>query len=231
MQLDKRLVVIGIMVIVLSVTMATQYATTKVGYSYNIVHPSNADIRFIASDNATDGIMILRVSGDNSTGNRALTLKLGGNWTENFNKTYTAAFGIVNEESLSVNITYINVSTTAGLDYMQIWVHGDRDIIAGSDGTSVMVWDKGTLGYDASSSVWVLGAGNQNAENMNNGGAAINTPWNDTANVRYSLSDVDAVNGTDDYVWIQISLDIPAGALALSYSGLIWIHFRAVTTQ
>ena len=145
MQLDKRLVVIGIMVIVLSVTMATQYATTKVGYSYSIVHPSNADIRFIASDNATDGIMILRVSGNNDSGARALTLKLGGNWTENFNKTYTAAFGIVNEENLSVNITYINVSTTTGLDYMQIWVHGDRDLIAGSDGTSVMVWDKGTL--------------------------------------------------------------------------------------
>ena len=230
MQLDKRLVVIGIMVIVLSVTMATQYATTKVGYSYSIVHPSNADIRFIASDNATDGIMILRVSGNNDSGARALTLKLGGNWTENFNKTYTAAFGIVNEENLSVNITYINVSTTDN-DYMQIWVHGDRDLIVGSDGTSVMVWNKGTLGYDASSSVWVLGAGNQNAENMNNGGAAIDTPWNETAHVRYSLSDVDAVNGTDDYVWIQISLDIPDGALAGSYSGLIWVHFKAVTTQ
>ena len=46
MRLDRRLTLIGIMIIVLSVTMATQYATTKVGYSYSIVHPSNADIRF-----------------------------------------------------------------------------------------------------------------------------------------------------------------------------------------
>jgi len=231
MRLDRRLVIVGILVIVLSVTMATQYATTKVGYAYSIVHPSNADIRFIASDNSTDGIMILRVDGTNASGDRNVKVQLGGNWSENFNKTYTAAFGIVNEEQFNVTITHINVSTTSGADYMQIWVHGDRDTIAGSDGTSVMVWNKATLGYDTSSSVWVLGAGNQNAENMNTGGAAINTAWNETAHVRYSLSDVDAVNGTDDYVWIQISLDIPDGATAGSYSGTIWVHFRAATVS
>ena len=63
MRLDRRLTLIGIMIIVLSVTMATQYATTKVGYSYSIVHPSNADIRFIGADNSSDGTMVLRVDG------------------------------------------------------------------------------------------------------------------------------------------------------------------------
>lgn len=48
MRIDRRLVLIGVMLIVLSMTMATQYAVTKVGYSYSIVHPSDADIRFIA---------------------------------------------------------------------------------------------------------------------------------------------------------------------------------------
>jgi len=220
---------IGIMVIVLSVTMATQFATTKVGYSYSIVHPSNADVRFIASDNSSDETMVLRVDGDNSSGNRNVKVELGGNWIQNYNKTYKAAFGIVNEERFNVTITHINVSNSSGSDYLQIWLHGDRDAIAGSDGTSVMVWDKGSVGFDASDSVWVLGAGNQNAENMNTGGTAIDTPWNETAHVRYSLSDVDAVNSTDDYIWVQISLDIPDGASAGSYSGLIWIHFRATT--
>ena len=81
MRLDRRLTLIGIMIIVLSVTMATQYATTKVGYSYSIVHPSNADIRFIGSDNSSDGTMFLRVDGDNSSGSRNVKVKLGGNWT------------------------------------------------------------------------------------------------------------------------------------------------------
>ena len=80
MRLDRRLTLIGIMIIVLSVTMATQYATTKVGYSYSIVHPSNADIRFIGSDNFSDGTMVLRVDGDNSSGSRNVKVKLGGNW-------------------------------------------------------------------------------------------------------------------------------------------------------
>lgn len=80
MRLDRRLTLIGIMIIVLSVTMVTQYATTKVGYSYSTVHPSNADIRFIGSDNSSDGTMVLRVDGDNSSGSRNVKVKLGGNW-------------------------------------------------------------------------------------------------------------------------------------------------------
>jgi len=234
MKIDRRLTLVGIMLIVLSMTMATQYATTKVSYSYTLVHPSNADIRFIASDNATDGIMILRVSGDNSTGNRALTLKLGGNWTENFNKTYTCAFGIVNEENFSVIISHVNVSTYGGAaDYLKIWLHSDRDAKAGSDasGSNVMVWNKGSVGFGASDSVWVLADGDQNAWTMNNhDGNDITTQWNQTAHVRYSLSNIDAINSTDDYVWVQISVDIPAAAPAGSYTGLIWVHFRANTT-
>ncbi len=56
MRIDRRLMLIGVMLIVLSMTMATQYAVTKVGYSYSIVHPSDADIRFIVYDKAPDNI-------------------------------------------------------------------------------------------------------------------------------------------------------------------------------
>ena len=231
MRVDRRLILLGVMLVILSMTMATQYVTTKVDFTYTLVHPSNADIRFIASDNSTDGKMVLRVSGDNSSGNRALQVRLGGNWSENYNKTYTAAFGIVNEENISVTISHVNVSTYAGAtDYLHIWLHGDRDARQEDDGTSVCVWNKGSVGFGATDSVWVLGAGNGNAWDMNtHANPTISTRWNETAHVRYSLSDVNAVNSTDDYVWVQISLDIPSGATAGTYAGLIWVHFRATT--
>ena len=31
--------------------LATQYVSTKIGYTYAVVHPSNADIRFVGFDN------------------------------------------------------------------------------------------------------------------------------------------------------------------------------------
>jgi len=216
---------LGVLLVVLTMTMATQYATTKIGYSYSIVHPSNADIRYIASDNSSDGVRVLRIDGDNSSGSRNVKIVLG-NWTENQNKTYTAAFGIVNEESFAVNITHINVSTTDS-DYMQIWLHGDRDTLPSADASSVMIWNKGSTGFSSSSCAWKLGAGNQNPDNMD--GASITTGWDSTAHVRYSTSDVDAINGTDDYVWVQISIDVPDGAASGAYSGTIWVHVEATT--
>ena len=232
MRIDRRLTLVGVLLIVLSMTMATQYAQTKVSFSYNIVHPSNADIRFISSDNSTDKVHILRID-DNSSTNRVLRLRLGSALTTQFNKTYTAAFGIVNEENFSLTISHINVSIyNSSSDYMQIWLHSDRDVKAGSDasGSSVMVWNKGSVGFGATDSVWVLKDGDENPWTMNNPGNDITTRWNETSHVRYSLSNTDAINGTDDYVWVQISLDIPEDAADGWKSGLIWVHFRANTT-
>jgi len=211
-------------------TIATQFATVQMTFSFNILHPSNADIRFIASDNSTDSIRVLRISGDNSSGNRALTLSLGGSFVENYNKTYKAAFGIVNEENFSVDISHINVSSYDGTsDYLQIWLHGDRDQQIEDDSSSIMVWNKGSLGFGSSDSLWRLGAGNNNPINMNTHATPITTTWDETPHVRYSISDEDAINGTDDYVWVQISLDIPSSPTSGGYSGLIWVHFRATT--
>lgn len=219
------------MLVVLSMTMATQYASTKVGFSYAIVHPSNADIRFIASDNSSDGYKVLRT--DDLT-NATYSIKLVfGNWSENTNKTYTAAFGIVNEERFKVNITHINVTTSTGTDNMQIWVHGDRDALAENDATKVWVWNKNTRGFTVSSCVWQLGAGNGNPYDMcADGSTQVNTPWDPESthtHVRYSISNINAVNGTSDFVWIQISLDIHDGVAPASVTGSIWVHFKATT--
>jgi hypothetical protein len=228
MRIDRRLTFIGVMLIVLSMTMATQYATTKVSYTFGIVHPSNADIRFIGSDNTTDGRLVLRVYG-NTSGNRALVVAFG-NLSENYNKTYTAAFGIVNEEPFRVNITHINVSTT-GVDRLRIYLHGDRSALATGEAGSVLVWNKATVGFSATTHAWVLAAGNKNSSDMCADGLTnLVTPWNETSHVRYSLNDANnSVNGTSDFVWVQISIDIPAGAAAGTTSGIIYVNFRAGT--
>ena len=233
MNVNRRLTLLGVMLVVLSMTMATQYATTKIDYEYSLVHPTNADIRFIGYDNSTDDVLVIRVDGDNSSGNRNLKIRLGGNFTENQNKTYTAAFGIVNEEIFKVNITNISVCTTGTQsDYLQIWVHSTPHILCENEpapGTnSVMVWDKGSLGFDKDNCVWQLAAGDQDAETMDGGN--IETPWEGaSAHMRYATSNIAAVNGTDDYVWVQISVNIPDGATAGDYSGQIYVNMRADT--
>ena len=211
--------------------MATQYTTTKMTYRYNIVHPSESDIRFIGSDNSTDDIRVLRMTDGNST-TAALELRLGGNLSANQNKTYTAAFGIVNEEDFSINITHINV--TGGTDYMQVWLHGDRDSLATGDGSAVKVWDKGVIGsgYHNASSVWVLAAGNHNARDMSADGITqLDTNWDSNANVRCSTNDANnSVTAVSDFVWVQISLDLPSNAdTSSTYTGTVWIFTRAGT--
>jgi hypothetical protein len=225
MRIDRRLVLIGVMLIVLSMTMATQYATTKVSYRYSIVHPSNADIRFIGSDNGSDGRVLSCPS--NGTGIEIVELYFG-NWSANSNKTYTAAFGIVNEETMPVNITHITVTNSTGADYMQVWLHGNRSTNAVDD-TNVFIWNKGSLGYTSSSSVWVLGAGNKDPSDLRADGITnYSTPWDDAAGVRYSLTDNESVSGLSDFVWVQVSIDIPAAADQTGeHLGTIEIHFKA----
>jgi hypothetical protein len=224
--------------------MATQFATTKIGYEYSIVHPSNAAIRFIGSDNSStgDGDRILRVDGANSS---TAVLKLSfGNLSSNFNKTYTAAFGIVNEELFAVNITHINISTSDD-NYIQIWLHGDIDANAngtGGDSTSVFMYNKGTVVNGSSTTAWTLARGDGDPNtiryNITDAGSEITTAWDDTAHVRYTEDNSDiatsvgingrTINNASDFVWIQISIDIPDNPTG-SASGTIWIHFAATS--
>lgn len=244
MRIDRRLTFIGVLLVVLSMTMATQYATTKIGYEYSIVHPSNAAIRFIGSDNAStgNGYRVLRIVGANGT---TAAVKLSfGNLTANQTKTFSAAFGIINEELFAVNITHINVSTSDD-DFLQIWLHGDRDVNAdnsSNDPTSIFMYNKGTIVNGSGTTAWTLGRGDADPNtmryNLSNATSEVTTGWDSLANVRYSLNDSDiaysvGVNGrtvsnASDFVWVQISIDVsssPAG----SATGTIWIHFEATT--
>ena len=232
MRIDRRLVLIGVMLIVLSMTMATQYAVTKTGYTYSIVHPSNADIRFIGMDNSTDNIRLLRVNGTNASGDNDIYLYFG-NISVNSNVTYTAAFGIVNEEPFKVNITHINVSMSgSGVDYMQVWVHGDPNLTAENDGTSVFLYDQGANqgNYGSSTCVWQLGAGDNDRTTIETTGGK--TQWDTRANVQNTSYTTVAQNQTDDYCWFQVSINAPKHANpSLAYNGEIWIHTQANTHE
>ena len=233
MRIDRRLVLIGVMVVVLSMTMATQYATTKISYSYGIVHPSNADVRFIGSDNSSDDAKrCLRVTTNAST-SRFLTLELG-DWFPNSQKNYTAAFGIINEENFNITITHVNVSDEATSAYLDIWVHGDRDAdYSGDSSSSVLLVNDGAAQYTASSSAWVLAAGDGTTNTMSaDGSTQLTTEWDHTSGIQYSVNDANnSVNETSDFVWFGVSLDIPSNAPdAAAASGTIYVHFKADTT-
>jgi len=250
MKIDRRLTLLGVMLIVLSTIMATQYATTRVGYTYNLVHPSNADIRFVGSDNSSDNVRVLRVDGSNSSTAR-VTLQLG-DWSSGTNKTYSAAFAIVNEELFAVNITHVEVkNATTGQNsiqnYLQIWLHSNGSKKASDDPISVFVYNNGSQnGYSATTTAWRLARGDSDASTMRHNTSSvvgqIQTLWDDTAHVRYTHNLTGALDkaipiGTNgrtydnasDFVWVQISINIPYGVSGGNTTGIIEFHFKADT--
>jgi hypothetical protein len=246
MRIDRRLTLIGILLVILSMTMATQYATTKIGYSYGIVHPSDGAIRFIGSDNSTDGIRVLRTQ-SLTNASPAIIEVVFGNLSANQNKTYTAAFAIVNEEPFAINITHINLSHP-GDEYMKIWLHGNPRMRACRDPSSVIMFNNNVSTGDwyQDEAAWTLARGDQNPRtmryNVSNAASEITTYWDTTAHVQYSLNSSVARNANrtggmpnnsldnaSDFVWVQISLDLPADAEIAERTGIIWIHFQATT--
>ena len=235
MKVNKKLMILAVLFLVLNMITATQYAVTKLGYSYTIVHPSNACIRLIGSDNSSDGIRVLRVVGSN-TSNIAVTLRLG-NISTNMKKTYTAAFGIVNEETYALNITHINVSSL-NYTYMEIYLHGNRTANADSnltDPSRVFMWNNDTMVNTSNTTAWILAAGNANSSDMcsnttDRTNYSTNTTWDEIAHVRYSRNNTDAVSNVSDYVWVQITINIPDSVQSLGvHTGTIWIHLKSET--
>jgi hypothetical protein len=234
MKVKKRYLILAVLFLFLNMITATQYAVTKVGYSYTIVHPSDASIRYIGSDNASDGVRVLRVAGSNTT-NVQVTLHLGDVYSTNMVRTYSAAFGIVNEELYPINITHINISS-ANFTYMKIWLHGNRTANANStanDPSTVFMWNNNTIVNATNTTAWILAAGNQNSSDMcynvsNRTNYSVNTTWDETAHVRYSIDNNNAVSSISDFVWVQVTLDIPESVQQIgTMTGTIWIHLES----
>ena len=244
MKTNRRLLFIGVLIVVINMAIATQYATTKIGYEYSIVHPSDANIRFIGSDN-TYGGRVLRVEGVNGTSGLKISL---GNWSASTTKIYSAAFGIVNEEDVAVKIMYINVSAV-NYTYMRIWLHGDRSANANSttfDRTTVLMFNNGTIVNATNTTAWTLAPGDGDSRDMcsnvsNRTLYSSNTTWDNTSHVRYSYNDSigygigmfnRTISNASDFVWVQIAIDIPNNVdIAGAHTGTIWVHFEADTTS
>ncbi len=229
MRIDRRLTLIGVMLVVLSMTMATQYATTRVTFSYGIVNPSNADIRFVGCDNASDGSgRVLRVLTNATTPLSQIVL---GNWMPNSRKNYTAAFAIVNEERLLVNLTHVNASGP-GAQYMSVWLHENRskDVFEEASNAKVCIFRNGVSVFGSDSCCpWRLGKGNGDPTNMN--GTAIKTPWDTSASVRYNATtNINAINGSRDFVWVELVIDLPTNAQIGATAGTLYFYFKATTT-
>ena len=236
MKVSKKWMLLAVLFLILNMIVATQYAVTRLGYEFTIVHPCDASIRYIGSDNSTDAIRVLRVGGSNTT-NVFLKLQLGNVYSTNMKRTFTAAFGIVNEELHPLNITHINVSSS-NHTYMKIWLHGNRTANANStttDPSSVFMWDNNTMVNASNTTAWILAAGNNDTSNMcanvsDSANTTIPTPWDETAHVRYSLNNTDAVSNVSDFVWVQITLDIPNSVETVGvHTGTIWVHLEYET--
>jgi len=208
----KKVLLIGIGVVVLSAAVATQYARITVGYTFDVVHPSEGLIRFVAMDNATDGHRLLRVV-DNNTGTMRLVF---GEIPQGMNKTYTAAFAIVNEEGFTINITNVSIAGT-GQQYMRIWLHSSATTDAAADSEKLLIWDGTTAkGY------WLLSAGDNDDTTM----GSTTTSWDSDDSIKYADSTPAAHNGSTDFVWVQISIDT-SGATRDNYTGSIEFTFKA----
>lgn len=234
MKVSRKYMIIAVLFLVLNMITATQYAVVKLGYEYTIVHPCDASIRFIGSDNSSDGIRVLRVAGSNTT-NVGLKLELGDVYSTNMVRTFTAAFGIVNEENYSLNITHINVSSN-NFTYMKIYLHGDRDANANStstDPSSVLMWNNDTMVNTSNTTAWTLASGNDNSSDMcynvsNRNLYSIDTNWDETAHVRYSVDNNNATSAISDFVWVQVTLDIPESVNNIgTMTGTIWVHLES----
>lgn len=225
--------ILAVLFVILNMVAATQYAVTKLGYEFTIVHPCDSGTRLIGSDNSTDNIRVLRVAGSNTT-NVRLKLALGDKYSTNMVRTFTAAFGIVNENNFSLNITHINVSSS-NHTYMKIYLHGNRTADASNstlDNSSVFMWNNNTLVNASNTTAWVLRAGNDNSTNMcynvsNSSNCTISTPWDETAHVRFSTNNSLAASNVSDFVWVQITMDIPEAVETIgTHTGTIWINFE-----
>lgn len=234
MKVKRKWLVLAVLFLFMNMVIATQYVVTRVAYDYYILHPCDANIRFLGSDNSSDGIRVLRVIGSNVT-NVGVKLRLGGNFSPQQTVYYSAAFGLVNEEAFTINITHINVSSL-NATYLKIWLHGDRDMNANdtaTDPSSVFMWDNNTLVNATNTTAWILAPGNNDPNNMcynisDRANCSINTTWDEIAHVRYSINDTNAVSNISDFVWVQVAVAIPDVVDSLGlHSGTIWIHLES----
>ena len=233
MNIKFRLFIIGMFLVITTMAVATQFAITDMKYEYIISIPVVPDygIKYIGSDNSSDGIRVLRIVPDEADSFKIVL----GNVSVNYQWAYSAAFGIVNEDNFTKRITHIEVFSSTPT-YLKIWLHGNRDVNANNlsnDPTSVLMYDNGTIISGSNTVAWILAPGDRDATTICSNTTDTNrytnmTNQDEVAGVRYSLNDTDAKSEISDYVWVQVELNIPSSVNAEDvHTGSIHIHFES----
>ena len=233
MNIEFRLFIIGMLLVITTMAVATQFAITDMQYEYILSIPVVPDygIKYIGSDNSSDEIRVLRIVPDETDSFKIVL----GNASMNYQWTYSAAFGIVNEDMFTKRITHIEVFSSTPT-YLKIWLHGDRDANANNvsnDPTSVLMYDNGTVVNGIDTVAWTLAPGDRDAtticSNTTDRKQYTNiTSWDETAGVRYSLNNTNAMSGISDFVWVQVELNIPSSVETDGvHTGSIYIHFES----
>ena len=233
MNIEFRLFIIGMLLVITTMAVATQFAITDVQYEYEIIIPVVPDygVNYIGSDNSSYGIRVLRANQSESDSYKIVL----GNVSTNYQWIYSAAFGIVNEDKFDKRITYIEVSPSTSM-YLKIWLHGNKDSNANNvsnDPTSILMYDNGTIVNEIDTIAWILAPGDTDAKticsNITNRKRYTNmTSWDETAGVRYSLNNTDVKSEISDYVWVQVELNIPPSVSTTEvHTGSIYIHFES----
>lgn len=228
MEIRKRAVAIGALFIAFAAVMATQYATVRL-QGQMVVTGKFPWIQFMAHDkDARDGgWLIRRIS---NTTNYTIYL---ANITGGQIKIWTAAFAIVNtENSYRMRVTGVRLfGSNIGnlLNYIEIVLHREPNKVGvdinkqsydppshaywQEDYSAKLYWKNGNS-IDRSVDGWVLGRGNgySSAGKMYYGtvGSWYEASYDSTYKVFYYNSGVDnnADDGADNFVWVQIVIDL-----------------------
>jgi hypothetical protein len=231
MNIHFRLFVIGMLLLITTMAVATQFALSDLEYQFIVGIIPDQGIHYIGSDNSTDGIRVLRRTDPNSE-NFQLFL---GNISSNSKWTYSSAFAIVNEDRFVKHITHIDVISNNNTN-IKIWLHDHKKNNANSmsDTTnSVLMYNNGTIKNYNKTIAWTLAPGDRNASTICSNITDIknytsNTSWDSIANVRYSLNNDPTKHQYSDYVWVQIEIVIPADMhIKEQYLGSIHVHFKS----
>lgn len=233
MTIHFRLFVIGMLLLITTMAVATQFALSDLDYQFIVGIIPDYGIHYIGSDNSTDGIRVLRKTNPNAE-NYYLFL---GNVSANSRWAYSSAFAIVNEDRFVKHITHIEVLSENNTN-VKIWLHDHKNNNANypSNTTrSVLMFSNGTLTNCSTTIAWTLAPGDRNASTIcsnitDPANYTSNTLWDPIAHVRYTHNNTRNDHHYADYVWVQIEIDIPETMhIKEHYLGSLRIYFRSDT--
>ena len=253
MKLGKRTLAIGALLIAFAAVMATQYATVRAQTTAIITGLYPGIELMAHDKNITDGGWLLRRTGNTLNYTLHLGDLSGGQikiWTAAFAIVNTEQHYKL--RITGVRVWGISGGSPSNLpNYMEITLHKNPDLVGvptngysppsgshwNTDSNATLYWKGTSIGgsgsYNRINNGWILGPGNGYIKGANPKMYYGNsTGWAkasyDTTNYVYNYTTYNSYNnlptwGTDNYVWVQIIIDL-SQVNDISSSGLQGTH-------